>query len=59
MGGVLAAIAFKSGTEKIQIQSPDKLLWDYELNNIDNQPITLRQIVKGKKAVMFVNVASK
>ena len=61
MGAVLAAIVFKSGSEQVQIskENEGKSLWDIELTDINNNKITLRQIVKGKKAVLIVNTASK
>lgn len=57
----MAALVFKSGTETIEIapEIADKLLWDYELKNIDNQTVRLGDIAKKRKAVLFVNVASK
>jgi hypothetical protein len=61
MGGVLAALVFKSGTDTINLspENIDKVLWDYTLKNIDNQPVRLGDVVSTKKAVLFVNVASK
>ncbi len=61
MGAVLAAIVFKSGSEQVQIskENEGKSLWDIELTDINNNKVTLRQIVQGKKAVLIVNTASK
>ena len=57
----MASLVFKSGSEKIQIDESltGKPLWDYTVKNIDNELVTLRDLVRGKRAVMFVNVASK
>ena len=61
MGGVIAAIVFKNGYEVLNIQPAnlDKSLWDYTMIDIKNQEVRLGTLLKGKKAVLFVNVASK
>ena len=61
MGGVIAAIVFKTGYEVLNIQPAnlDKSLWDYTMIDINNQEVRLGTLLKGKKAVLFVNVASK
>ena len=61
MGGVLAAIVFKNGNERVQLSTDNegKALWDIPLVNINNEHVTLRKLVAGKKAVLFVNVATK
>ena len=61
MGGVLAAIVFKNGNERIQLQSQNegKSLWDIPVVDITGNELTLREIVQGKRAVLFVNIATK
>ena len=34
-------------------------MWDYKFTDIENNEIRLGDLTKGKKAVLFVNVASK
>ena len=57
----MAAIVFKNANERVNISPANegKALWDIPLVDVNNNPLTLRQIVKGKKAVLFVNVATK
>ena len=61
MGGVLAAIVFKNGNERIQISTENegKSIWDIPLVDINNNNVTLRKLVVGKKAILFVNLATK
>ncbi len=37
----------------------DISLWDYTVLNIDEKNVRLGDVVKGAKAVIFVNVATK
>ena len=61
MGGVLASIVFKNGNERIQIstQNESKSIWDIPLIDINNNNVTLRKLVAGKKVILFVNLATK
>ena len=61
MGGVLAAIVFKNGNERIQISTENegKSIWDIPLVDINNSNVTLRKLVVGKKAILLVNLATK
>ena len=47
MGGVLAAIVFKNGNERIQLQPSNegKSLWDIPVIDITGNDLTLREIV--------------
>ena len=59
MGGLLAKLVFLDGTEPVTLSQPNELLWDYQITDIDGNTRTLREICKGKRAVLFVNVATK
>ena len=47
MGGVLAAIVFKNGNERIQLQPQNegKSLWDIPVADIFGNSLNLREIV--------------
>ena len=57
MGGVLAAIVFKSGDEELPPNAQD--LQNIELLDIDGQMVRVGDIMADKKVIMFVNVATK
>lgn len=58
MGGVIAAIAFKSGTESFP-ELTTKNLRDFDVLDIDGQALKIESLVRGKRAALFVNVATK
>ena len=57
MGGVLAKIVFKSGEE--QLAECAGSLQDIEIVDIDGELVKIGDLIADKKAVMFVNVATK
>ena len=58
MGGILASIVFKTGNEPLRPVEVASL-WDLAPENIDGEVIPLRQYLKGKRVVLFVNVATQ
>ena len=60
MGALIAKIIYKNDWEQIQIKDElkDTCLWDYTVKDIDGKEVPLRVFATGKKAVLFVNVAS-
>ena len=59
MGALLAKLVFLEGTESVALSQEDASLWDYTITDIDGNTRSLREICRGKKAVLFVNVATK
>ena len=61
MGGLIALAIYINNKENIVIRDSLKQtsLWDYKVIDIDGNEILLGQLAKGKKAVCFVNVATK
>ena len=57
MGAVVAKIVFKSGTDKLP--NCERSLQDIEILDIDGNLVRMGDILADKKAVMFVNVATK
>ena len=57
MGAVVAKIVFKSGTDTLP--PCQRSLQDIEILDIDGNMVRMGDILTDKKAVMFVNVATK
>ena len=57
MGGVFAKIITHSGVE--QLASNERELEDIEIFDIDGNIIRIGDLISDKKAVMFVNVATR
>jgi len=59
MGTAILKPFAKKGKDEMK-KEEENVLWDLPFTLIDgSEPVTLREIVKGKKCVMLVNVASK
>lgn len=59
MGGLLAKIIFKNGNDRLPL-TEQKSLFDIPEVDIDGNKIErLGDILKGKKAILVVNVVSK
>ncbi len=54
-------VVFKTDYEAIKIapENENKPLWDFECTDITGSKARLGEYCKGKRAVLFVNVASK
>ena len=59
MGALIAKLVFLDGKETVELSQIYKSFWDIPMNDIDGQRRTMGEICRGKKAVMFVNVATK
>ena len=57
MGGAIAKLVFKNGEE--QISAPQRELRDIEILDIDGEMVRIGDFFEGKKAILFVNVATK
>lgn len=57
MGGLISAIVFKSGKDKLAKIPED--LFSISVKDIDGIERTIGDYAKGKSAMVFVNVASK
>ena len=56
MGGAVAKLAFKSGSDKLK--TPSQSFFDFKVNDITGKPYDMAQL-KDKKLIMVTNVACK
>ena len=62
MGNLLLKSVEHSGYDALIMNPADQLMkpiWDIEVTDIDGNQVELREMVKGARAVIFVNVATK
>ena len=62
MGSTLVKLVFLKGSEPVWLEPAEKAegpAWDLKVQDITGNTVELRELVKGFKAVLFVNVATK